>query len=222
MARPIDDLRHEADVFTSDGKKVGKLHAVIVEPGDNEMTHLAVNTGPFFPAIGFGDPKIVSVDGEELADATEDRVDLRMNEQQFAQLPLYEHRHFFAVPEDEQHAESRPRRLWDAGTALAASLAQLGSGIGVPAEHMLKASFERSILNDTPVWRQDPHMLLGQVERVIVDEETDEMQSLVVRRGAFFSEEVVLPMNYITEIRDGVIRAQLTDNEIESLEEYKQ
>jgi sporulation protein YlmC with PRC-barrel domain len=219
-ARALDNLRHEADVFSSDGEKVGKLHSVVVDSGDNEVTHLAVNAGPFFPAIGFGDPKIVSVDIEDMKDATEERVDLALSKAAFAALPPYSHQHFYAVPKQETHPGGGVSRMWDLGSALAASLATLGSGIGVPAEHVVKGTFERSILNDTPVWRVEPHMLIGEVERVIVDEESDEIQSLVIRRGAIFAEEVVLPMSYVTEVRDGVIRAQLSDAEIEALEAY--
>jgi hypothetical protein len=83
-----------------------------------------------------------------------------------------------------------------------------------------KASFEREILNDAPVWRLEPHTHVGDIERVLVDEETDEIKELVIRRGAFFGEDVVLPMDFVTEIQDGVVHVQLTDEELHGLQTY--
>ena len=105
-------------------------------------------------------------------------------------------------------------QLWDTGAALAASFASLLTGIAVPAETVKKASFERENLNDAPVWRLEPHTHVGDVERVLVDEDTEEIKELVIRRGAFFGEDVVLPMEYVTEIQDGVVHVQLTDEEL--------
>lgn len=227
--RSVDDLRPEAEVRTSDGKEAGKLHAVVLDPRENRVTHLAVNTGPFFPEPGFGDPKIVAVDIDKLKDATSEGVEVALTAAELEKLPLYGHTHFFEVPDDvpaETPAEeAAPRtgvsRLWDAGVAIAASLAQLGTGIAIPAEHFQRASFERHILNDTPVWRVEPNVYLGDVERVLVDDETDVIVSLVIKRGEFFPDEVVLPIHYVTEIRDGLIHAQIPNEQLGALEKYK-
>jgi uncharacterized protein YrrD len=219
----IDSLRHGAPVFSSGGARVGTLHAIIVDPRSNQVTHLGVNAGPHFPEPGFGDPKIVSVDISLLRDATDDRVDLDLAEARFRDLPLYEHTHFFRVPDEERQPETAglPARLWEAGLAVAASLASLGTGITVPAEHFAKASFERHILNDAPVWREEPSLQLGEVEEVLIDGSTDEIAGLVIREGDVFSEKVVLPIRYVTEIRDGLIHVQITDEEIEQLEPHR-
>lgn len=218
----FDDLHTGADVLTSDGEKVGKLHAVIVNPRDNRVTHLAVDTGPHFPEPGFGSPTIVSVEIDHLRKADGETVELAVTEAAFRELPLYEHAHFFAVPEAEQPStEKGPRRLWDVGLTVATALAGLGTGIAVPAEHFARAPFERHILDDAPVWLDAPNKHLGDVERVLIDEETNVILALVIRRGAVFHEDVVLPMQYVTEVRDGAIIAHLTDEEIEELPPYQ-
>lgn len=218
--RSLDDLRPHADVRTSDGEDAGKLHAVVIDPRENRVTHLAVNTGPFLPEPGFGDPKIVQVDIDKLQDAGDEAVTLSLTSAEFADLPLYGHTHFFEVP-DEAPAPSGMSRLWDAGVAIAASLARLGTGLAIPAEHFQRASFERHILNDTPVWRIEPNTYLGDVERVLVDEATDTIVSLVIRRGVLFPDDRVLPVKYVTEISDGLIHVQVSPDELEALETYE-
>jgi len=55
---------------------------------------------------------------------------------------------------------------------------------------------------------------------VLVEEETDEIKELVIRRGVLFHEDVVLPMQYVTEIQDGVVHVQITDEELRGLQGY--
>jgi sporulation protein YlmC with PRC-barrel domain len=219
----LENLRHGAAVRTSDGEEVGKLHAIVVDPHDNRVTHIAVNRGPHFPDIGFGDPTIVSVELRDVEDAGEDHVDLRVDRAAFDQLPLYSHTHFIEIPDEErapEEARGRPA-LWNAGLAIAASLSSLLTGIAVPAEHFRKASYERHILNDAPVWRVEPNTHIGDVERVLVDETSGEIEGLVIKRGVLFHEEVVLPVEYVTEFLDGVIHVQISDADLDKLETFK-
>jgi uncharacterized protein YrrD len=219
----LEDVRPGADVYSSDGEKLGAVHAIVLQPGSNEVTHLAVDAGPHFPEPGFGDPKVVTVEIAHLKSVAGDRIDLDIAESAFRDMPLYEHSHFFQAPDAQQPPEESGLggRVWNAGMAIAASLASLGSGLAVPAEHLTKASFERSILEGSPVWRNEPNTEIGEVERVLVDQKTDQIAALVIKRGGLFQHEVVLPIRYVTEISDGVIHAQLSDEEIDGLDRFE-
>jgi sporulation protein YlmC with PRC-barrel domain len=218
----LDNLHHGAHVESKEGKDVGRLHSIVIDPRDNEVTHIVVNTGPRFPEPGFGAPQLVNVPIDQMEDAGEEKVVLRATRDEFRQFPKYVERDFTPArrpPPEAQHTDPA-HLLWDTGVALAASLSRLLTGIPVPAETVRKASFEREILNDAPVWRVDPHTHIGEVERVLVDEETDEIRELVIRRGALFHHEVVLPMSYVKEILDGVVRVQMSDEELRGLQPY--
>ncbi len=218
----VENLRHSAPVHTSDGHDVGKLHAIIVDPRENKVTHIAVNRGPFFPEPGFGDPKIISVDLSDLRDAGEDRVDLNVDKAAFEALPLYAHNHFLEVPDEEKAPpETRGRpTLWSTGAAIAASLSGF-TGIAVPAEHFRKAPFERHIMNDAPVWRIEPNTHIGDVERILVNDATGEIEALVIKRGVIFHSESVLPVRYVRDICDGVVRVQLSSADLKALETFE-
>lgn len=220
--RVLENLRHGAYVRTSDNHEVGKLHAIVVDPRENVVTHIAVNRGPFFPEPGFGDPQIISVDLQDVRDAGEDHVDLKVDRAAFEALPLYSHNHFLEVPDDEKappEARGRPA-LWNTGLAIAASLSGLFSGIAVPAEHFRKAEFERHILDDAPCWRIEPNTHIGDVERVLVNEASGEIEALVIKRGVVFHRESVLPARYVREICDGVVRVQISDADLKTLETF--
>jgi sporulation protein YlmC with PRC-barrel domain len=216
----VDNLRHGADVVSSDGETLGKLHAVVVDPRDDEVTQVIVNAGPHFPAPGFGAPNLISVPIDELEGAGETEVLLKSTEKRFRELPSYVERSFLVDPRRQPEAEGTSHNvLIGVGRAIANSLGAL-TGIPIPVETFRKAEFERHILNDTPVWRQEPLQQIGEVERVLVDEETDEIEALIIRRGHLFAEEVILPIVYVTEVLDGVVNVQLNDSEIEKLRPF--
>ena len=223
MTEPLvlDNLRHGAEVITTDNHEVGRLHAVVVDPRDNEVTHIVVNTGPHFPQPGFGAPNLVTVPIEEMADAREKKVILRCTRRRFQEMPPYVERGFAPPPPAWREPEGAPREnvLWSVGAALSASLAGL-TGIAVPRETFRKARFERHIMNDAPVWRSEPHTHIGDVERVLIDEASDEIEALVIRRGAFFGEDVILPVDYVTEVLDGVVHVHISDEELNRLEVF--
>jgi sporulation protein YlmC with PRC-barrel domain len=67
----VDNLRHGAEVMSTDGKEIGELYAVVVDPRDNQVPSFVVNKGPHFPAPGFGAPDLIIVPIEGMADAQE-------------------------------------------------------------------------------------------------------------------------------------------------------
>ncbi len=214
----LDNLRPGAEVITTDRKHVGKLYAVVVDERDDEVTHIVVNTGPFFPAPGFGAPNLVNVPVEEMADAREKEVVLKCTKKKFSRMRAYAEWSF-----GPQTSRQVPKGLpadtpvWQ--LALSRSLAAWS--IATPTETVHKRSFEREIPHGAHVWRVDPHIHIGDVDRVLMDEATDELEAFVIRRGLLFGHDVILPVRYVTEILDDVVHVAISDKEIERLEEFR-
>jgi sporulation protein YlmC with PRC-barrel domain len=224
----LDNLRHGAAVLSVDGNEVGTLYAVVVDPKDEQVTSIVVNTGPHFPTPGFGAPNLVDVPIEEMADAEEGKVVLRCTTQALSGMPSYVDRKFAWAASPPPPASDASKtdnassdRLWEIGALIGASLGRGLVGIPIPLETFRKAQFERHILNDAAVWREEPHEKIGEIERVLIDEDDDEIQALVIRRGFFFEDAVILPADYVTEILDGVVRVQMSDGEIDRLERFE-
>src|SRR4030042_534547 len=124
--------------MSADNEEVGKPHAVIMDPRDNRVTHIVINTGPHFPEPGFGAPDLITVPVDQMVDAQEERVILKCTKRRFAKMPLYVERRYGPPPPPQserlpQEPERRAHLLWDVGAALVAALAA-SSGIGIPAE----------------------------------------------------------------------------------------
>ena len=68
------------------------------------------------------------------------------------------------------------------------------------------------------------HWLKEQDYGVLFNEETLRVQALVIRRGHFFSHEVVLPARYIVEVVEvlwGIVRVEISDDELRALLPYE-
>ena len=80
---------------------------------------------------------------------------------------------------------------------------------------------EVDIQRDSRVWRLRPHEKLGEVERVIFDQSTQQVTALVIRHGFVFSKEVVLPMSHVTEIIGNIVHVEIDDDALRALAEFK-
>jgi len=215
----LDNLRHGADVLSTDGHEVGRLHTVLLDGRDETVTRIVVNAGPYFPAPGFGSPDLIAVPVAFVADAQDDRVVLAVTREKFREMPPYAD--YSPPPPPPEPSDKERRGVIDVAIALAQSFASIG-GVPVHREAFRRAEFERHLFNDAPVWRNNPHEQIGEVEHVLVDEQDEEIEAIVVRRGEVLGDKVILPIDYVSEVFGGIVRVDITDEEIEALEEYEE
>jgi hypothetical protein len=97
---------------------------------------------------------------------------------------------------------------------------------GEPGPYLMRQVTARpeasvEIGKDAAVWRLKPHEKIGEVERVLFDEDTGGITGLVVRRGFLLHREVVLPSSYIIEVVAGVARVEIDDAALKSLATFE-
>jgi sporulation protein YlmC with PRC-barrel domain len=188
--------------MASDGEQVGTLYDVLIDANDDELTHLIVNVGPHFPAIGFGAPTLLSVPIDEVDDVDERAVRLRSSALVFEHFPVYAD--------------------WVSGAAFSRyALPRRGMAILHKANKNRQPS-EREIEKNAHVWVNEPNVHIGDVERVLMDDESDKVTSLVVRVGFGFGHLVALPIDYVVDFNDVVIHVQMTAEELEALEPFEE
>jgi sporulation protein YlmC with PRC-barrel domain len=217
----IEDLRPGVDVVSSDGHKLGTLHRLVFEEDTLKLTHVVVDTGilrsgtPLWEGgWGLSHDRMVPLSAVE--GATSDRVVLSMTPREFRERSVdYVEEYFQQAPDAE------PGRLDTSDIRRAA--------MSIPGEPGPYLMFEKralppdavDIVDGSPVWRLNPHEKVGEVERVLYDEDTGRMTALVIRRGFLFSREAVLPANHIVEVVGDVVRTEIDDITLESLQEYE-
>jgi uncharacterized protein YrrD len=217
------ELRAGADVYSSDGQKLGELHRVVLARSDLRATHVVVDIGflrsgraIWQGGLGLDYDRVVSID--EVAGASPERIDLRLTSEEFKDLPEY-------TPETyEEPRDFSPNEydLPDVVTQLHHLSSIVGSTPGLWLyENLQKSSDAIDISEGTPVWRREPHEKLGDVKELILDQATGQLQALVIARGFIFKHEVVLPIRHVVEWFDDLVRVDIADKDLESLKAHQ-
>jgi uncharacterized protein YrrD len=216
------DFRTGTDVLSSDGEKLGDLKGVILRRADLTVTAVVVDIGflrsgrkLWEGGLGLDYDRVVRVDAVE--SAGEEKVVLKLTAGQFKDAPPYSDDHFQAA------IDFSPNEFDLSDVVTRAE--SLGNQIGGTGSFWLYAQQNRSkeetdIEEKTPVWRQEPHDKLGEVDRVLVDEATGKAKAIVIRRGFILKRDVVLPVRYISEILDFAVHVDISDAELDLLQEF--
>jgi sporulation protein YlmC with PRC-barrel domain len=217
------NLHTSADVYSSDGEKLGELKRVVVRRSDFTLTHVVVDIGfrrsgraLWDGGLGLDYDRIIPI--AAVATATDDRVDLNLPVDEFKASPEYTDESFEAVA-DPSPNEFDITDVTMRGEVIADAIA---STPGAWVTTRLNKSVDSADLAEgVDVWRQEPHQKIGDLKRVLVDERTGQVSALVVQQGFILKHDIIVPVRYITEILDGgVVRVDLTDDDIALLRPY--
>ena len=217
------ELRAGAEVYSSDGQKLGELHRVVLARSDLRITHVVVDIGfvrsgraIWQGGLGLDYDRVVSIG--DVASASRERVELDLTAEQFTDLPEY-------TPETyEEPRDFSPDKydLPDVVTQLHHLSSIFGSTPGLWLyENLQKPEDAVDVSEGTPVWRREPHEKLGDVKQLIFDEETGQLRALVIARGFIFKHEVVLPIRHVVEMYDDLLHVDIADKDLESLKAYE-
>ena len=216
-----EDLHPGASVISADGHKLGSLSRVVVNKDTLEITHVVVDTGilrsgtPLWEG-GWGLSHDRVVPFGALARASSEETLLTMTADEFRDLSVNYDTEVFSPWPDE-----KPGRL-DMSDLRRFSVPGAPSALLV-SDIFAKAPDEVDIRKDSAVWRLNPHQKIGEVDRIEYDEATKKVTQLVIRRGHFFTKDVVLPVSYIVEvveILEGVVRVDIDDTALAALAEF--
>jgi sporulation protein YlmC with PRC-barrel domain len=213
----LEDLHLGAGVLSRDGRKLGSLSRFVINRDSLALTHVVVDTGilrsgtPLWEGgWGLSHDRVVPVGVVQHADSREVRISMSADEFRDHSVD-YVDEHFDRIP------DAHP------GWPDASDVRRIASSIpGEPGPYMLHeveahAPDEVDIRRDSPVWRLNPHEKIGEVERVIFDEDTKKVSALVIRRGFVFQHDVVLPIASVVEVVADIVRVELDDAALKQL-----
>lgn len=227
----LEDLRIGVHVNGSDGERLGKLSRIVIDRSDSQVTHLVVDpglaeSGNLLAAGGWEKPRERIVPVSLVVSAGEDALALSCDAATFAQLPLFEHKQF---TEADVPAATGSERPWQSRYELGELLNFVASGWGLGAAPYIapadisfnETADSAAIAEGTPVWRVKPHDEIGHVDRVLADAESQRVTGLVIRRKGIFSHRVILPMEQVAGVDDGVVHITLTDQQLDALARFE-
>lgn len=198
------DFRIGARVHCTDGP-YGKLVKIVVDPKTQQVTDLVVEKGLLLKKDQVLPVSVVT-------SATENDIYLDVSSDDVSSFPEYREVTVTEPPiaTDAQPGKSSSSAVPDALLDLTTPKVRKRLHEGVEAD---KAVLDRKSEVETL------QKVIGRVDHVIVDSETDEITSLIMRRG-LLTKHLVIPAEKVEEV-DGGVFVPLTQDELAALPRYE-
>lgn len=204
-----------ASVITADGKDIGKIDRLVVDPRTDRMQEFVVRKGFFTPhdvIIPIGE-----VD-EDASDADGGAVRLRMTADAVRQLPAFEEYAYVAAPSGlypsglgmplaDYTSAYGGGYLWPESRYAPGDRTQVGTGDtptttppGMAESAMEEARPNSVFLTTGTDVKTRGGEKIGTVDELVVDPERGKVTAIVVKQGLFGNKHVRIPAQVIDEI----------------------
>lgn len=211
-------IKYGADVYKADGEKVGEVEQVVIDPSDNEITHLVVRKGFLLT-----EDRVVPMTLLESSD--EESVHLREFDGDFDQFPLYVQREFYQVGELDPSIDYTPgytRPLYPYPPLDVESRAfspDFQQPVAVKEEKYIQAE-KVAVKDGADVFSLDGSHV-GDVEEVFSDPRTDRITHLLISKGLLLQENKLVPVSWVDKYNENSVHLLVSRKILENLPEYK-
>ena len=224
-------------VYTADGKDVGSIDRVILDPHTNEISGIVVKQGWLF-----SEDKVISID---LVNTTaEDRVTLRKTKHDLHKLPPFEETYYVPLEEEDypKGLSEKAVTFPDYAPPISYSYPPLGTawwGYGgyfglPPAEPNADSEYgadyvqrtKTNIPEGTIAVREGARVMstddqhVGDVEEVFTDPQSNYATHILISQGRFFKEHKLVPTNWIKSERENEVQLTVSTSLVERLPDY--
>ena len=207
-----------AEVFSSEGEKVGTLDRVVIDPRTREVSSLVVGKG-----ILFRTDKVIPITLVDLD--IEDRIVLKKTNQDIVEdFPDFETAHYVPLDEpDNPYYEAVDASYWyppiHPGWAMS-------NYVGHPLpEFVLKT--DQDIPEGTVALEEGAKVIsrdgkhVGNVEQVITESQENRVSHFVVSEGFLLKERKLVPAVWVTNVAEDEIHLSVESSLFERLPEYQ-
>ncbi len=218
------EFKEGAAVISSDGKKVGHIRRVVIDPQTEEVTHLVIEKGFLFI-----EDRVIPI--EKVASVTPDKIVLQIPVEKLVDMPVFEIEQY--LPADlatEQAGNGRspeenynPLTLyWYPAVGVApVDLSMHDSNPGEPA-----ASIHRTLPDNLVALEEGALVfsaedeLVGRVEQVIANPDNDQVTHFVIERGTLLKERKLIPVQWVESLSEERVHLRVATQLLKELPPY--
>ena len=223
------EFKQGTHVYTSDGKNVGSIDRVVLDPQTDEVTDLIVRKG------WFSEDKVIPLGLIETT--TEDRVTLNKAEHDLPTLLKFEETYYapaydnqpqggdFAYPQGYTAAP-----MYSYPPAGVAWWGGFGGNIGyapITAEPEYMERVQDNIPTGTVAVKEGARVLslegdhIGNVDEVFTEATTNHVTHIIISQGLLFKERKLIPTNWIKLAGEDDVMLTVKTKVVHNLPEYK-
>jgi uncharacterized protein YrrD len=207
-------FQKNAKVSTADGRQLGMLERVVLNPENNLVTHIVVQR----EGLLHNEDKVVPI--EMVAETGPDRVLLNREIKDLESLPPFE----------EKHLVNSEAGLDDATTPINTQApmygySQLGTTMGPVSQGRYTTDVDQNIPDGSVALKEGAQVVtvdgkhIGKVERIVADEAGEHATHLLVTTGLIARERKLVPMDWIRSIFEDEVYLEVDEAAIRSLED---
>lgn len=206
-------FQQDADVLTADGRQVGRIERVVLNPETRVITHIVVQTGSLFNK----EQKVVPI--EDVTETTEKEIALREDSREFDSLPPLEEKHY--IPPGEDVARATPAAGQPSiayGTPMMGALAD-----PAPSGEGFVTHIDQNIPEGTVAMKEGARVMsaegkhVGNVERVMAEAPADEATYLLVSSGLLSKEHKLIPIQWVMMVSEDEVHLRVKQATLEEL-----
>jgi uncharacterized protein YrrD len=217
-------FKQGANVSTYDGKNVGSVDRVVLNPKTKEVTDIVVRKG-----ILFNEDKIIPLD--LVASATEDKVTLRRDAADLDKLPPFEEVHYIPLDKSEATTADYP-----AGWAmpfywyqpLVGSMSYPEYAPAYVNQQPYRTQTQQNIPEDTIALKEGARVIseddqyVGNVKRVFTKSDTDRASHFLISEGVIFKDHKLVPTSWIHDIQEDEVHLNVNAATLKNLPEFQE
>jgi sporulation protein YlmC with PRC-barrel domain len=202
------DIDIGADVYTVHGHKFGKVSAVVLNPGHDEITHIVVRRGFVFPID-------VVLPMDTVREVTDHRVNLSIGGRVAARMPTFEASASEPLEVSDQDASGLGPRgepnIW-AENPIITLPPLLSTATNVQpyvVEYWRNIPEQSLVLRDGLPVRASDGAVVGELDELVTDPATHAVTDIVVRQDRVLGHRKAVPVGWIerSDERSGIVLA---------------
>ena len=206
-----------ADVYSSQGERLGTLSRVIIDPSSREVTHFVIEKGLMFTTN-----KIIPID--QVIPDNEEKIILTSSEHDLGEFPDFEETHYVNLDSTEYPGSDVTASFWYPPVDYAWWRAGMPAVAPPMPVYTIKAT--QNIPEGTVALEEGASVIsadekeVGSIEQLIVDSQDNRVTQLVVGKGLLFKERRLIPVTWISTIGEEEVHLLVNAGTLERLPEY--
>ena len=215
------ELKEGTSVYTPDGQEVGKVSRFVIDPSNNQVTHVVVQKGWLLR-----EDKVVPL--EMIDSANNERVELNEKVEDYEDLPPFEETHFVNAAGEEAYSE----RSADADVPASYWYPPMGylahPTYGPNVFSWPPAEIKQNIPEHTVPLKEGANIIsvdekhVGDLERLFVASDTNNVTHFVISQGLFFKERKLVPAGWVKNVEEDKVYLSVSTNLLDRLPAYQE
>lgn len=208
-----------ASVFTIDGKEVGRIDRVVIDPKTRKIADIVIRRGSLIT-----DDKVVPAD--LIVAGQKDRIILQLDTDKLDRLPDFRETHYIML-DDEELGRSDKRSALGLAPAMYWYL-PYGELVFNPfAQLPYVAETETNIPEGTVAVKEGAKVItrdgkrIGNVEQVLASPAATQATHLLISKGLLLKEKKIVPVEWIESFGEDKVRLAVGSRIIQQLPEYQ-